>query len=211
MKPSPLTSLVSALKAALQEKEEQKPEPLLRQERRRGKDGVWRTVLVGRQKTIREHLEKYWKSVDKRSPDECWPWRGHFHSGKWAYGTIYFYGKHIAAHRLAYIIANLVDPHPLLVCHKCDNPICQNPSHYFLGTHAENMADMRKKGRSLKARGESHNKAVLTEAQVREIRTRIKERGSHKGLLAPFAREYGVKSSAMWSIFKGDTWKRVTV
>lgn len=211
MTPSRRTSLVSALRAALLEPEKQKPGPQLRLERRRGKDGVWRSVLTGRQRTIHECLERYWSLVDKRSPEECWPWIGPTAKSGWGYGSLYFYGEHIPAHRLAWIIGNLADPFPMFVCHECDNPSCQNPSHYFLGTHVQNMEDMRNKGRSLKARGERHNKAVLTEAKVREIREFIKVRGSAKGLLVRFAIHYGISTSAMWSIFKGRCWKSVTV
>ena len=211
MTPSKRTSLVSALREALLEPEKPRQEPQLKLERRRGRDGIWRSVLTGRQKTIHECIERYWSLVDKRSPDECWPWTGTTAKGGWGYGSIYFYGEHIPSHRLAYIIRHLEDPFPFFVCHKCDNPCCQNPDHYFLGTHIQNMGDMREKGRAVKGRGELHNKAVLTEEKVRQIRQYIKDQGSAKGLLVRFAIHYGISTSSMWSIFKGHSWKSVTV
>lgn len=66
-------------------------------------------------------------------------------------------------------------PEGLLVCHKCDNRKCCNPSHLFLGTIADNLRDMRDKKRHLF--GERAPQAKLTDAQVEEIRTRYAQGG----------------------------------
>jgi hypothetical protein len=53
-----------------------------------------------------------------------------------------------SAHRVAWIIKNGPIQGGLYVLHKCDNRMCCNPDHLFLGTHQDNMDDMRSKGRS---------------------------------------------------------------
>lgn len=79
------------------------------------------------------------------SPDGCWYWIGPV--GIRGYGRFSFDGKNRIAHRVSYIL-HKGDPGKLLVCHSCDNTLCVNPGHLFLGTNKDNMVDMVKKGRS---------------------------------------------------------------
>lgn len=75
----------------------------------------------------------------------CHYWTGHV--GRWGYGTIGVDGKSILAHRFSYELYIGPIPEGLLVCHHCDQPLCQNPRHLFLGTNFDNMADKTRKGR----------------------------------------------------------------
>lgn len=79
----------------------------------------------------------------------CWPWLGYRQRD--GYGLVRKKGQPAeAAHRVAYRL--LVGPIPagFVVMHRCDNPPCCRPSHLIVGTQAENLADMRAKGRDRK-------------------------------------------------------------
>lgn len=84
--------------------------------------------------------------VDDSDQDGCWPWLGS-HIGQSKYGQCRCVGEQYA-HRVAFILFVGDIPEGFEVLHTCDNPPCVRPSHLFVGTHKDNMADMARKGRS---------------------------------------------------------------
>jgi hypothetical protein len=108
---------------------------------------------------------------DKHMKDKCIIWQGYVQSG--GYGQIYHKGKRILAHRKAWMDKHGYIPKGLFVCHKCDNPLCVNVDHLFLGTPKENMQDAISKGRMrldlLAEATRKPRKRVLTREQCEEI------------------------------------------
>lgn len=96
-------------------------------------------------------LEKIFGSLRERydarvvKTDGCWGWKGSkLVSG---YGNIRYGGKIHCAHRLSYEFHIGPIPEGMNVCHKCDNPVCSNPDHLFIGTQQDNVIDMHSKKR----------------------------------------------------------------
>lgn len=80
----------------------------------------------------------------------CWRWTGAKSVGPSESKTrpmFKFRGTANNAARVSYVLFHETDPGSLLVCHECDNPMCVNPTHLFLGTHQDNVDDMVRKGR----------------------------------------------------------------
>lgn len=89
------------------------------------------------------------------APNGCWEWPGYCNDG--GYGIVRYLGRRrMRVHRLIYELFNGPISDDLSVCHHCDNRVCCNPTHMFLGTIWDNMRDRDMKGRV--AHGDNHYK-----------------------------------------------------
>ena len=152
--------------------------------------------------------EKFWSNVDRTG--ECWLWLKSTRS--YGYGQYWFRRKIVETHRISWILTHGDIPKGMCVCHACDVPACVNPSHLFLGTQRDNLADMHRKGRDFShfrehpSKGEANRRAKLTEDEVRAIRTRYASGESLRAL----GRAFHVDFTCISSVVNRKTWRHIT-
>lgn len=137
----------------------------------------------------------------RRSDSGCLEWVGT--RGTDGYGVLRALGKQMRAHRLSYLLFVGDLPVGQLICHRCDNPICVEPSHLFPGSPADNMRDKVRKNRV--ARGERFRHAKLTDDAVRQIRSAI----AGGELQYKLAERFGVSRTIVSLIHRGQLWRHV--
>lgn len=144
-------------------------------------------------------LRSIFFSKTRKVDTGCWEWTGCYHK-KDGYGRTSIYGVYIVAHRVAWELMHGPVPSGLLVCHRCDNPACVRPSHLFLGTHADNQADMtaKRRGRA----GERNGQAIITAEIALEVR-RLYADGVNQSRLAL---KFGIAQGTVSNIITRKTW-----
>lgn len=183
--------------------------------------------------------DRLWRKVNKDGPipthcphlGNCWEWTGN--KGGSGYGMIWFEGRSRPSHRICWQLIYGPIPEGLIICHHCDNRLCVRPDHLFIGTIADNNADMMEKGRyarglqsgahthpervarglragvhtkpETRARGERHGRSKFTEAIVIEIRRLYAGGESQRSI----SNRLGVSQPAISTIVRGIHWTHV--
>lgn len=178
-------------------------------------------------------IEYFLDRVQPVPPSECWLWTGYV--GNMGYGMVRFNYVLYLATRIAYRIWSGVDPGELCVLHRCDLPLCVSSAHLFLGTNADNSADMAQKGRSTKGdrnpmrahpesipRGEDHwmarqrgryageknPAAKMTDEIVLKMRAEYQSGGISYSQLAA---KYGFSLTGTFQAVVGQRWKHLQI
>ena len=161
----------------------------------------------------KQTAESFWARVqgDRRQRNGCWEWQGSLNNT--GYGTVAWHGKVYTAHRVAAWLTELVESPsaPLAkqdtthVLHKCDNRKCCNPTHFFLGSYADNQRDAYAKTRRAQPRGQHHANAKLTNKQAAQVR-KLHEAGMTQVVLA---KKFGVSQRTISLIVRRETYKDI--
>ena len=155
--------------------------------------------------------------VKTRRKGSCWEWA--FCRNR--YGIFRVLGETLA-HRVSYRVFIGEIPKGMNVLHKCDNTVCVNPKHLFLGTQLDNVRDMIEKGRGNWAkgllnarythpetspRGVKHGRAKLNDEIVKNLRNMF--RSGQKMNISQLSRQYGVARPVIRNAIIGKTWRHV--
>lgn len=154
---------------------------------------------------IRMSPEYFYSKVEiPINQNECWIWKGYKDRG--GYGRIGVNHKRfIGVHRYSYEINIGLIPDGLCVCHTCDNKLCVNPKHLWLGTSQENTADKINKNRQSRIFGEKNHFSKLKEAEVKKIKELISNGKDNREI----AKLFNVTHSNISAIRVGKSWKDV--
>ena len=162
----------------------------------------------------RLYIDRFWSKVIKTDNNEdCWNWNAAV-SESTGYGKFRYKNKAYDAHRFVYqMLYGEINNSKLLVCHKCNNRLCVNPNHLYLGTAKDNVHDMIRAGNMFSVQSCAHvvgskcSSAKLNEQLVLEMRKRYEEKDYKK--VKDLYDEYGISKSTFRSIINREYWKHI--
>lgn len=147
----------------------------------------------------------FYSSLIKNKKTGCLEWSKSI--DKQGYGLSYINGKIERAHRVAWILNKGPIVKGLCICHKCDNRLCANINHLFLGSHKDNYDDMVIKGRrkTNTPKGEKNYRSKLKEEDIYDIFKKY-----HEGMkFSDIAKIYKCHRSNIYLIIKKKNWKHL--
>lgn len=138
--------------------------------------------------------ERFWIKVDKKGLDDCWNWLGGLQSK--GYGAFRIdWRRQGSAHKIAWEFINGAVPTGSLVLHKCDNKLCVNPNHLYIGSQKDNMRD-RAERQPVHPMLLGAGKAKLSSADVTAIRN-IKNKSQDE-----IAKTFGVSQGTISHVLR---------
>lgn len=142
---------------------------------------------------------RFYSKVTIPNKNGCMEWTGSkFPNG---YGQIKIKGKMMGAHRFSWKLINSHIPEKMCICHICDNKICVNIEHLFLGTVKDNCLDKVSKKRSVF--GERNGRCVIKESDIQKIRKELSKGIDQRDI----AKKYGVAQTTISAIKLKKSWK----
>lgn len=148
--------------------------------------------------------ERFWRWVDRSGGrNACWNWTGSV--GREGYGKFHLIKpfRSVGSHRVSWELTNGVIPDGLFVLHHCDNRLCVNPAHLFLGTNSDNMQDAIMKGKKPGVPSEPY-RIKLSLEMANEIRTMwISGKWTKRGL----AKHFGICPRHIRNVLNNEVWR----
>jgi hypothetical protein len=151
-------------------------------------------------------MDRFWSKVNIGSENDCWNWNAGTVGG---YGSFSYKGKTRTSNRMAWIFTNGEIKGNLHVLHTCNNKMCCNPNHLYLGTMSDNMRDAVRDGVSgvFALMGEFGGNIVTSKLSPEDVRE-IKQLLKNGETCASIGWKYNVSSSNISAIKTGRTWKK---
>ncbi len=124
-----------------------------------------------RTKTFEDAVKSKFATHSRNEPNGCIVYTGQSNG---SYGQIEHKRKTYLAHRAAYLVFKGEIPDGKMVCHSCDNRLCINPDHLWLGSAKDNVQDMISKNRQRYVQ-----RLKFSDEQIGEIKKALSDGMSH--------------------------------
>jgi hypothetical protein len=156
---------------------------------------------------VRTVEQRFWSKVAVGELGACWEWQASRFPQGYGQFKVTAGCSPQRASRVAWTLTH-GDPGMFWVLHRCDNPPCCNPAHLFLGTAADNHADMMAKGRGCGPGRASYPALVrgvrrLTDEDIREVRREHAVGHSCRAI----GRRLGVAHTTIMRLVNGTHWR----